>query len=129
MQVDTEPFPINMIDFEGKRVLIRPSTSDKGKGKEIIIGDAREADGNSKISCRKVVAEKTLKVTTTTSSTGGKRRQGDMRGNLYCASRTVRCPDVDGPKHRRMVRNIPADSPATLRTRNDRVPSNHDDQR
>jgi hypothetical protein len=77
MQVDTEPFPVNVFDFEGKRVLIRPSTADKGKGKEIIIGDVREADGNNKISCRKVVAEKnpdggeTLKVTITTSGTGG----------------------------------------------------------
>jgi hypothetical protein len=51
---------MNMIDFEGKRVLIRPNTADKGKGKEVIIGNAREADGNRKISCRKVVAEKTL---------------------------------------------------------------------
>jgi hypothetical protein len=64
-----------MIDFEGKRVLIRPSAADKGK--EIIIGNAREADGNHKISCRKVVAEKTpdggetLKMTITTSGTGG----------------------------------------------------------
>jgi hypothetical protein len=49
MQVDTEPFPMNMIDFEGKRVLIRPSTADKGKGKEIIIDNAREADENNKI--------------------------------------------------------------------------------
>jgi hypothetical protein len=49
----------------------------KGKGKEVIIGDAREADENNKISCRKVVAEKTpnggetLKVTITTSNVGG----------------------------------------------------------
>jgi hypothetical protein len=57
MQVDMEPFPLNVIDFEGKRFLIRPSASNKDKGKEIIIGDAREADGNNKISCRKVVAE------------------------------------------------------------------------
>jgi hypothetical protein len=57
--VDTEPFPVNVIDFEGKKVLIRPNTTDKGKGKEIVIGDTREADGDSKISCRKVVAEKT----------------------------------------------------------------------
>jgi hypothetical protein len=77
MQVDTEPFPMNMIDFEGKRILVRPNTADKGKGKEIIIGNAREADRNHKISCRKVVAEKTpdgretLKVTITTSSDGG----------------------------------------------------------
>jgi hypothetical protein len=33
MQVDTEPFPMNMIDFEGKKVLIRPNTADKGKAK------------------------------------------------------------------------------------------------
>jgi hypothetical protein len=88
---------MNMIDFKGKRVLIRPSTADKGKDKEVIIDNSREADGNNKISCRKVVAEKTpdggetLKVTITNSGTGGgKRRQGDMRENPYYASRTVR---------------------------------------
>jgi hypothetical protein len=77
MQIDTEPFPMNMVDFEGKKVLIRPSTTDKEKGKEVIIGNAREADENNKISYRKVVAEKTpdggetLKVTITTSGIGG----------------------------------------------------------
>jgi hypothetical protein len=77
MQVDTEPFPMNMIDFEGKRVLVRPNTADKGKDKEIIIGNTREANVNHKISCRKVVAEKTpdggetIKVTITASGTGG----------------------------------------------------------
>jgi hypothetical protein len=81
MQVDTEPFPMNMIDFEGKRVLIRPSTTDKGKDKEIIIGNAWETDENNKISCRKVVTEKTpdggetLKVTITASGTGGGQAQ------------------------------------------------------
>ena len=77
MQVDTEPFPVNVIDFEGKKALIRPGMADKGKGKEVIIGDVREADENNKISCRKVVAKKTpnggetLKVTITTSNAGG----------------------------------------------------------
>jgi hypothetical protein len=60
MQVDTEPFPVIMINFEGKRVLIRPGMTDKGKGKEVIIGDARKADENNKISCRKVMAENRL---------------------------------------------------------------------
>jgi hypothetical protein len=135
MQVDTEPFPMNMIDFEGKRVLIRPSTADKGTDKEIIIGNAREADENNKISCRKVVTEKTsdggetLKVTITASGTGGKHRQGDRHGNPCCASRTVRHPDADGPKLLRTVRRLLADSPATLRTHNNHVHSNHDDQR
>jgi hypothetical protein len=34
MQVDTEPFPMNMIDFEGKRVLIRPSIAVREKAKK-----------------------------------------------------------------------------------------------
>jgi hypothetical protein len=42
MQVDIEPFPMNMIDFEGKKVLIRPNTADKGNGEEIVIVNARE---------------------------------------------------------------------------------------
>ena len=48
MQVDTEPFPVNVINFEGKRVLIRPDMANKGKGKEVIIGDALRADENNK---------------------------------------------------------------------------------
>jgi hypothetical protein len=73
---------MNMIDFEGKKVLTRPNTADEGKGKEIVIGNAREAGGNHKISCRKVVAEKTpdgggtLKVTITASGTGGQTQTG-----------------------------------------------------
>jgi hypothetical protein len=79
MQVDTEPFPINMINFDGNKVLIRPNTAGKGKGKEVIFGDARKADENNKNSCRRVVAERTpdggetLKVTITTSNAGGRR--------------------------------------------------------
>jgi hypothetical protein len=94
-----EPFPMNMIDFEGKRVLIRPNTSDKGKGKEVIIGNAREADGNHNISCRKVVARKTpdggetLKVTITTSGTGGQpQTKGQEQEPVLRIS--------DGPTHR-----------------------------
>jgi hypothetical protein len=85
---------MNMIDFEGKRILVRPNTADKGKDKEIIIGNTREANGNHKISCRKVVAEKTLdggetfKVTIMTSSAGGKHRPRSR--SPCCASRAVR---------------------------------------
>jgi hypothetical protein len=95
MRVDTEPFPMNVIDFEGKKVLIRPSMADKGKGKEVIIGDARNAYKNNKNSCRKVVTERTpdggetLKVTITTSNTGGRHRQETWREHLFCVLRTA----------------------------------------
>jgi hypothetical protein len=112
LQEDTEPFPVNMIDFKGKRVLIRPSTADKDKDKEVIIGNAQEADGNNKISCRKVVAEKTpnggetLKVTITTSGIGGQAQtRGHVRepilritdGPVPRRGRSVTSPD--GPEH------------------------------
>jgi hypothetical protein len=97
MQVDTEPFPMNMIDFEGKKVLVRPNTTDKGKGEEIVIGNAREADENHKISCRNVVAEKTpdggetLKVTITTS---------DARRQAWTKEQEHVLHIPDGPTHR-----------------------------
>jgi hypothetical protein len=108
MQVDTEPFPMNMIDFEGKRILVRPNTADKGKDKEIIIGNTREADDNHKISCRKVVAKKTpdggetLKVTITTSSVGGQAQTKEQEPKL-CIS--------DGPPHRRRRFGTTSDGP------------------
>jgi hypothetical protein len=102
MWVDTEPFPMNMIDFEGKKVLIRPNTADKGKGKEIVIGNAREADGNHKIFCRKVVAEKTpdggetLKVTITASVTRGQAQTGRLAQEPI-----LRITDGPPSRHRR----------------------------
>jgi hypothetical protein len=101
---------MNMIDFEGKKVLVWPNTADKGKDKEIIIGNAREADGNHKISCRKVVAEKTpdggetFKVTITTSSTGG---QAQTKGQgQEPVMRTL-----DGPTYRHRRSRTTPDSP------------------
>jgi hypothetical protein len=106
--VDTEPFPMNMIDIEGKKVLVRPNIADKGKGKEIVISNAREVDENHKISCRKVVAEKTpdggetLKVTITTSGTGGQAWTKEQEPVL-------RTPD--SPTRRRERSGTPPDGP------------------
>jgi hypothetical protein len=41
MQVDTQPFPVNTIDIACKKILVRPEMADKGKSKDIIIGDPR----------------------------------------------------------------------------------------
>jgi hypothetical protein len=106
--VDTEPFPMNMIDSEGKKVLVRPNIGDKGNDKEIIIGNAREADGNQKNSYRKVVAEKTpnggetLKVTITTPGTRGQARTKEQEPVLRI---------LDGPTHRRRRSETMSDGP------------------
>jgi hypothetical protein len=121
--VDTEPFWVNVTDFEGKKVLIRPSTADKGKGKEIIIGDAREADGNSKISCRKVVVEKTfdggetLKVTITTSGTRG---QAHTRG--HAREPLLRITDGPTPRHGRSEASLDGPKHSTGRSGNTQDP-------
>jgi hypothetical protein len=103
--VDTEP----VIDFEGKTVLIRPSMADKGKGKEVIIDDARKANENNKISCRKVEAEKTtdggetLKVTIIISNARG---QAQARNRAHAPILHI----VDGPTQRRGRSGTPPDS-------------------
>jgi hypothetical protein len=42
--VDTQPFPINIIELESKKVLVRPEVIDKGIGKNIIVGDPRTSN-------------------------------------------------------------------------------------
>jgi hypothetical protein len=44
MQVDTEPFPVNTIELANKKVLVRPEMADKGKSKNIVIGDPRTSN-------------------------------------------------------------------------------------
>jgi hypothetical protein len=123
---------MNVIDFEGKKVLIRPGATGKGEDKEVIISNARKADGNNKKFCRKVVAEKTpdggetLKVTITNARG---QSQGDRTWELVLRIETVRYTDTNSPGHRQTVRVIPVDGPATPRSHDDHVPSNHDDQK
>jgi hypothetical protein len=113
--------------------MIWPSAADKGK--EVIISDARGAEENSKISCRKVVAERTLdggetlKVTITTSNAGGQVQAGSQARPLFCASRTVRRIDVNGMGHHRTVLIFLADGPATPRSSDDHEPSSLNDQK
>jgi hypothetical protein len=102
MQVDTLHFPTNMINFDDKKVLVRPSAADKDKDKEVIIDDPRGADENTKISHRKLVAKKTpdggetLKNTIMTSNAGGWHNQAARHIILFCTPQMVRRVNVDG---------------------------------
>jgi hypothetical protein len=68
---------MNMVDFDGNKVLVKRDVADKAKGKEIIIDNSRATDENTKPNCRKVVAKKTpdggetVKITITTSNARG----------------------------------------------------------
>jgi hypothetical protein len=41
MRLDTEPFPanVNVIDFEGKKILVRASKADSTRGKDVVVSD------------------------------------------------------------------------------------------
>ena len=58
MKVDKQPFPINTIDLDDKKVLVRSDVADKEKGKGIHIGDPRVLDENRKILSTEVFDEK-----------------------------------------------------------------------
>ena len=123
-----------MINFDDKKVLVWPSIVDKGEDKKIIISDLREADENTKISCRKLVEEKTsdggeiLKITITTSNIGGRHRQACKYSALFCTPQMVQRAGTDGPGHHRTIRWALEDDPTALRSNDDLVPSSHDDQ-
>jgi hypothetical protein len=44
MQVDTQPFPINVIELASTKVLVQLEVANKGKGKNIVIGDPRTSN-------------------------------------------------------------------------------------
>lgn len=59
MQVDRQPFHVDMIDLKDKKVLVRLDMADKDKGKSVIISHPRVIDENKKIMSREVVAQRT----------------------------------------------------------------------
>jgi hypothetical protein len=44
MKLDKYPFPanMNMVELDGKKVLVRPSQAESTKGKEVVIGEERQ---------------------------------------------------------------------------------------
>jgi hypothetical protein len=44
MKLDKDPFPanMNMVELDGKKVLVQPSQAELTKGKEVVIGEERQ---------------------------------------------------------------------------------------
>ena len=40
MQLDANPFPVNTIDFENKKVLVRPSQAESARGKNMVVAES-----------------------------------------------------------------------------------------
>ena len=78
MQVDKAPFPVNTMELQQPKVLVRPHQAESTKGKNVVIGDERSTT-NGKEPVREVTFEKTpdgkesFKVTVRSSGQGGQR--------------------------------------------------------
>jgi hypothetical protein len=94
MQVDTQPFHVNTIEPTCKNILDRPEVVDKGKGKNIVIGDPR----TSNISQEKIAWKAPDRKTNKSRGVGGQ-AQSSSRAKLLDSSTadrlapawTVRC--------------------------------------
>lgn len=51
--MNKQPFSVNTIDLNGKRILVRPEVADNDKGKGILVGDPRVIDESRKILLKK----------------------------------------------------------------------------
>jgi hypothetical protein len=91
MQVDHNPFPINTLELNNPKMLIRPDQAEKGKGKNVIIDEQRhEAKVQDKL------LEDTPKVAAKASTLGGQgktKKTGSMSTGLTgVLDRSDRCP-------------------------------------
>jgi hypothetical protein len=58
MHVDNDSFPVNAIDLQGAKVLVRSEQAKSTKGKNMIIGEERPKSYEDKIWSREMVLEK-----------------------------------------------------------------------
>ena len=77
MQVDKQPFLINTMDLEGKKMLIRPNIAESANKDNVVIGETRNSKEGDKVLGRQVVLNKqpcgkeTIKITIKNPTLGG----------------------------------------------------------
>ena len=52
MQVDKQPFPMNTMDLEGKKMLIRPSIAESANKDNVVVGEPRKGKEGDKVGKR-----------------------------------------------------------------------------
>jgi hypothetical protein len=84
--VNTQPFPINIIELASKNVLARSEVADKCKGKNIMIGDPHMSNISQGEIAQKAPDRKTNK----SGGVGGRLNRAIEQRSLTPASRTIR---------------------------------------
>lgn len=57
-KIDRQTFSINILEINGKKVLIRPEIADKGKGNNIVFGDPLTMNPSRRVDTRKAPDKK-----------------------------------------------------------------------
>jgi hypothetical protein len=80
MAIDVQPFPMNALDLEGKKVLLQPDAVETANKSNVVVREPRNNEGNSKPPGRRVTisrqpgGEEVIKITVSNTALGGQRQ-------------------------------------------------------
>jgi hypothetical protein len=107
MKLDKDPFPvnINMVELDGKKVLVQPSQTESTKGKEVIIGEERPP---------RMIKPKSPKDDQWKTNEGSKpQRCSKATFDILMAKYKEGRADISGHENR-TIQNVKSDSPVSL---------------
>ena len=85
MAIDTQPFPMNVLDLEGKKVLLRPEAAEGANKSNVVIGEPRREAGVKEARravtvTRQPDGKEVIKITVKNSTLGGQQPQARDSG-------------------------------------------------
>ena len=96
MQIDKQPFPMNTLDLQGKKMLIRPEVAKSANKNNVVVGEPRNSKESDKVSGREIILGKqpngkeTLKITVKNPALGG---QPQVQGEVHAKFIKPKSPD------------------------------------
>ena len=85
MAIDTQPFPMNVLDLEGKKILLRPETAEGANKSNVVFGEARKEAGIKEARreitlTRQPDGKEVIRITVKNSTLGGQQPQARESG-------------------------------------------------
>ena len=97
MQVDKQPFPMNTMGLEGKKLLIQPEVAESANKANVIVGEPRKDKEDNRVLGRQVVLDKqpdgkeVIKITIKNPTLGG---QSQVQENTHVKIVKPKSPEV-----------------------------------
>ena len=77
MAIDQQPFPMNALDLEGKKILIRPERAGSANKANVVVGEPRNTQAGNMVTGRKATisrepsGKEVIKITISNPTLGG----------------------------------------------------------